>query len=198
MQEQSNRTDEALQSYENAIVYRPRLALAHLNKAILLTQLGRTDEAILVYRHCANLDGTGLKDPHSHEAAKTSALFNLGKLYFDAGQYEQAVATYKEAIDRMPRYYPSHSLYNMLGEAFFKMGRYSESEKWYKEALRVKADHVPAHLTLARLYSRLNRTREAEELFIAVATLSPNDSSVFQHHGQLTSPLYTQVYCLPT
>ena len=154
-----------------------------------MTQLGQTEEAIRVYRHCANLDGTGLKDPYAHEAAKTSALFNLGKLYSDLGKYEEAVSTYKEAIDRMPRYYPSHSLYNMLGEAFFKMGRFSESEKWYKEALRVKADHVPAHLTLARLYTRLNRTREAEELLIAVATLSPNDSSVYQHHGQLILPL---------
>lgn len=41
-----------------------------------------------VYRHCAQLDGTGLKDPKTHESTKISALFNLGRLYADDGKYE--------------------------------------------------------------------------------------------------------------
>ena len=152
---------------------------------LTLAHMGRRDQAIDVYRRCASLDGTGLKDPKNHESTKVSALFNLGRLYSDDGRFEEAISAYKQAIETMPGYYQSHSLYNMMGEAFFKLGQFDQAETWYLKALRVKADHVPAHLTLAKLYAKINRSAEAEKLFLAVQVLAPNDSSVYQHYGQL-------------
>jgi len=183
LQEQG-RVKEAAESYMNAIRFRPRLAVAHLNLGIVLTSMGKKEEAAKVYKHCAHLDGTGLKDPKSHENTKISALFNLGRLYADEGRYEDAVKTYQEAIRRMPKYYQSHSLYNVLGEALTKMGQYEEAEKWYKQALKSKADHVPAHLTLAKHYARMNRMNDAEKFFRHAMFLAPNDTSVYLHYGQ--------------
>lgn len=151
---------------------------------LTLTHMGRRDQAIDVYRRCASLDGTGLKDPRNHESTRVSALFNLGRLYSDDGRFDEAISTYKKAIETMPGHYQSHSLYNMMGEAFFKLGQFDQAETWYLRALRAKADHVPAHLTLAKLYAKINRSTEAEKLFIAVQALAPNDSSVYQHYGQ--------------
>lgn len=151
---------------------------------LTLTNLGRKDQAIDVYRRCASLDGSGLKDPKNHESTKVSALFNLGRLYSDEGRFEEAIAVYQKAIDRMPSHYQSHSLYNMMGEAFFKLGHFDQAETWYQKALRAKADHVPAHLTLAKLFAKINRSSEAEKLFIRVQAIAPNDSSVYQHYGQ--------------
>lgn len=68
-------------------------------------KLGRIEEAVDVYRRCSQLDGTGLKDPRTHEATKISALFHLGRLYADEGDFEKAVGVYKEAIEKMPSYY---------------------------------------------------------------------------------------------
>lgn len=152
---------------------------------LTLTNLGRKDQAIDVYRRCASLDGSGLKDPKNHETTQVSALFNLGRLYSDEGRFEEAIAVYQNAIHRMPSHYQSHSLYNMMGEAFFKLGQFDQAETWYLKALRAKADHVPAHLTLAKLWAKINRSAEAERLFIAVQSIAPNDSSVYQHYGQL-------------
>lgn len=184
LQQEQGRLEEALHSYENAIRFRPRLAVAHLNMGLTLAHLGRKEQAMTVYRRCASLDGTGLKDPRSHESTRVSALFNLGRLYFDDGKFEEAITTFESAIQRMPTHYQSHSLFNMMGEAYSRLGLSQEAESWYLKALRVKADHVPAHLTLAKLYAKINRSVEAEKLFIRVQALAPNDSSVYQHYGQ--------------
>ncbi|XP_066954615.1 protein O-mannosyl-transferase TMTC2 [Macrobrachium rosenbergii] len=185
--QEQKRHEEALQEYKLAIQFRPRMAMAHLNMGLVLGLLGQKAEAAEVYRHCSQLDGSGLKDPRTHESTKISALFNLGRLYADDGHFERAIDVYQEAVDKMPPYYQPQSLYNMLGEAFFKLERFEEAEKFYLEALKVKADHVPAHLTYGKLFSPQQRISEAEEWFRRAKALAPNDSTVHQHFGQFLS-----------
>lgn len=72
---------------------------------LVLALMGMKEEAIEVYKRCSHLDGSGLKDPRTHETTKISALFNLGRLYADDGQYMKAVDVYNEAIQRMPAHY---------------------------------------------------------------------------------------------
>ena len=79
--------------------------MAHLNLGLVLGLVSRKEEAIEVYRLCSQLDGSGLKDPRTHEATKISALFNLGRLYADDGQYDKAIQVYMEAVDKMPPHY---------------------------------------------------------------------------------------------
>lgn len=145
---------------------------------LVLALMGMKEEAIEVYKRCSHLDGSGLKDPRTHETTKISALFNLGRLYADDGQYTKAVEVYHEAIQRMPAHYQPQvpyliesvdgfagrllinewniqSLYNMLGEAYFKMDRLKDAEHWYREALRAKVDHIPAHLTYGKLLTKM-------------------------------------------
>ncbi|GFU85421.1 protein O-mannosyl-transferase TMTC2 [Trichonephila clavipes] len=149
--------------------------------------MGRREEAADVYRHCAELDSSGLKDPKMHETTKISALFNLGRLHADNGKYELAIETYLEAVQKMPPHYQPQSLYNMLGEAYFKLKQYDKAESWYKQALRAKSDHIPAHLTYAKLLSKWGRENEAEKWFLKAKVIAPNDSSVYQHYGQFLS-----------
>ncbi|GFU59641.1 protein O-mannosyl-transferase TMTC2 [Trichonephila clavipes] len=154
---------------------------------LVLVTLGRKEEAIKVYRHCASLDSAGLKDPNLHETTRVSALFNLGRLYADDGKYTMAITIYHEALAIMPENYQAQSLYNMMGEAYFLQGNYEDAEKWYREALRVKPDHIPAHLTYAKLLTKWGRLVEAERWFLKAKYIAPNDSSVYQHYGQFLS-----------
>lgn len=185
--QEQKRYEEALQEYKLAIQFRPRMAMAHLNMGLVLGLMGQKAEAAEVYRHCSQLDGSGLKDPRTHEATKISALFNLGRLYADDGNFERAIGVYQEAVEKMPPHYQPQSLYNMLGEAFFKLEKFDDAERWYLEALKVKADHVPAHLTYGKLLAKMQRIGEAEEWFERAKTLAPNDSTVHQHFGQFLS-----------
>ncbi|XP_069943334.1 protein O-mannosyl-transferase TMTC2-like isoform X2 [Cherax quadricarinatus] len=185
--QEQKRYEEALQEYKLAIQFRPRMAMAHLNMGLVLGLMGQRAEAAEVYRHCSQLDGSGLKDPRTHESTKISALFNLGRLYADDGHFERAISVYQEAVERMPSHYQPQSLYNMLGEAFFKLENLEEAERWYLQALRVKSDHVPAHLTYGKLLAKMQRLGEAEEWFQRAKSLAPNDSTVHQHFGQFLS-----------
>lgn len=157
--------------------------MAHLNMGLVLAQLGRKHEAIEAYKLCASLDGTGLKDPKTHETTKISALFNLGRIYADDGQYHSAINIYNDAIAKMPNYYQAQSLYNMMGEVYLKLGQLEQAEKWFKESLTAKWDHIPAHLTYAKLLAKWNKTDQAEQWFIKAKKIAPNDSSIYQHYG---------------
>ncbi|KAJ9582868.1 hypothetical protein L9F63_022788, partial [Diploptera punctata] len=145
--------EEAIQSYQLAIQYRPTLALAHLNLAQLLERRGRFDEAISVYRRCSRLNGAGLKDPRTHESTKISALLHLGRLYADQGRLHKAVAILFCGLQ---------AVYTLLGEAHSRLQQHDQAERWYQAALQAEPGHVPAHLTygtmLARNVSTLNLT----------------------------------------
>ncbi|RZF44540.1 hypothetical protein LSTR_LSTR002313 [Laodelphax striatellus] len=182
--------EEAISSYQLAIQYRPSLALAHLNLGQLLASRGRGQEAEAVLRRCAQLDGTGLKDPRTHENTRISALLHLGRLYADRDRHQQAVAVYREANKTMPDHYPPQILYNLLGESLTKLQQHDEAERWYKAALSAKPDHVPAHLTYGKLLAK-NRTRivEAEQWFLKAPILASADPTVYQHFGQFLAEL---------
>lgn len=81
---------------------------------LVLALMGMKEEAIEVYKRCSQLDGSGLKDPRTHETTKISALFNLGRLYADDGQYTKAIEVYNEAIQRMPAHYQPQVRYKTV------------------------------------------------------------------------------------
>lgn len=170
--------------------------MAHLNMGLVLAQLGRKQEAIQAYKHCASLDGTRLKDIRLHESTKISALFNLGRIYADDGHYDQALDVYMEAVSKMPNHYQPQSLFNMIGEAYAKTSQFKEAEYWFKKSLAAKPDHIPAHLTYAKLLAKANRTHEAELLFLKAKHLDPNDSSVYQHYGIIAMILSVRLFSL--
>ncbi|XP_069686444.1 protein O-mannosyl-transferase TMTC2-like [Periplaneta americana] len=179
------RYSEAMLRYRVAIQCRPRLAVAHLNLGLVLGRVGRVDEAKSVLRGCAGLDGSGLRDPRTHYAARVACLFHLGRLAMEQGQLQEAVDVFLEAVRKRPHYYAPQSLFNMLGEAYSRLGRDADAEPWFRASLSTRPDHVPAHLTYGKLLAR-NRTRvrEAEEWYVRAERLAPGDASVFRHYGQ--------------
>ncbi|XP_050390275.1 protein O-mannosyl-transferase TMTC2 [Patella vulgata] len=183
LQEQK-RYDEAIDSYNKAKHFRPKLSMAYLNLGIILSQLGQSDEAEKIYKICADLDTSGLKDPRLHEGTKISCLYNLGRLYTEQEKLKEAVDTYHEALKRRPNHYAPQSLYNMLGEAYVKMNLLDEGAKWFNEALKAKPDHIPAHLTMGKLLQKKKQISEAEQWFEKALKIDENDVSVLHHYAQ--------------
>ncbi|MBN3282819.1 TMTC2 protein, partial [Polyodon spathula] len=149
--QENNKFSEALHYYKLAIGSRPTLASAYLNTGIILMNLGRLDEAKRTFLTCAEIPDENLKDPHAHQSSVTSCLYNLGKLFYERGQIEEALSAYKKAIRKMPRQFAGQSLYNMMGEAYMRLNKLAEAEHCYLESLRAKPDHIPAHLTYGKL-----------------------------------------------
>ncbi|KAM6437251.1 protein O-mannosyl-transferase TMTC2 isoform 2-T2 [Liasis olivaceus] len=182
--QENNRFSEALHYYKLAIGSRPTLASAYLNTGIILMNQGKAEEAKKTFLKCSEIPDENLKDPHAHKSSVTSCLYNLGKLYHEQGQYEDALLVYKEAIQKMPRQFAPQSLYNMMGEAYMRLSRFSEAEHWYVESLRSKTDHIPAHLTYGKLLALTGRKREAEKYFLKAIQLDPMKGNCYMHYGQ--------------
>ncbi|MGH0126471.1 UNVERIFIED_CONTAM: hypothetical protein FKN15_028318 [Acipenser sinensis] len=155
--QENKRFSQALHYYKLAIGSRPTLASAYLNTGIILMNEGRLDEAKRTFLTCAEIPDENLKDPHAHKSSVTSCLYNLGKLFHERGQNEEALSAYKEAILKMPRQFAPQSLYNMMGEAYMRLNKLTEAEHWYRESLRAKPDHIPAHLTYGKLLALIRQ-----------------------------------------
>ncbi|XP_015262284.1 PREDICTED: transmembrane and TPR repeat-containing protein 2 [Gekko japonicus] len=182
--QESSRFSEALHYYKLAIGSRPTLASAYLNTGIILMNQGKAEDARRTFLKCSEIPDENLKDPHAHKSSVTSCLYNLGKLYHEQGQYEDALTVYKEAIQKMPRQFAPQSLYNMMGEAYMRLSRLPEAEHWYVESLHSKTDHIPAHLTYGKLLALTGRKNEAEKYFLKAIQLDPTKGNCYMHYGQ--------------
>ncbi|XP_067437546.1 protein O-mannosyl-transferase TMTC2 [Thunnus thynnus] len=182
--QENERFSEALHYYKLAIGSRPTLASAYLNTGIILMNQGSLEEAKRTFLTCADIPDENLKDPHAHKSSVTSCLYNLGKLLHEQGQQEEALSVYKEAVQKMPRQFAPHSLFNMMGEAYMRLNRLEEAGHWYRESLRAKPDHIPAHLTYGKLLSIIGQKTEAEKYYLRAIQLDPTKGNCYMHYGQ--------------
>lgn len=148
--------------------------------------IGKSNQAIKMFKICASINGNGLKDLRTHEQSKISALLNLGKLYADQNNYQEALKIYKQAInkDESQTYYQLHSLYNLIGEAYLNLEKYEQAEKFYLKSFKLKSDHLPLYLTYAKYLSKMKRYNEAERWYLNARKLAPNDTSILLHYGK--------------
>ncbi|XP_033989143.1 protein O-mannosyl-transferase TMTC2a isoform X1 [Trematomus bernacchii] len=182
--QENERLSEALHYYKLAIGSRPTLASAYLNTGIILMNQGSLEEAKRTFLTCADIPDENLKDPHAHKSSVTSCLYNLGKLLHEQGHQEEALSIYREAVQKMPKQFAPHSLFNMMGEAYMRLSRLEEAGHWYRESLRVKPDHIPAHLTYGKLLSIMGQKTEAESYFLRAIQLDPTKGNCYMHYGQ--------------
>ncbi|XP_071057898.1 protein O-mannosyl-transferase TMTC2 isoform X2 [Pseudochaenichthys georgianus] len=128
--QENERLSEALQYYKLAIGSRPTLASAYLNTGIILMNQGSLEEAKRTFLTCADIPDENLKDPHAHKSSVTSCLYNLGKLLHEQGHQEEALSIYREAVQKMPKQFAPHSLFNMMAQQLI-----SEQERWGEAGL---------------------------------------------------------------
>jgi tetratricopeptide (TPR) repeat protein len=94
----ANKPQEALGFLEAAIVQDPAQIRAYLYLGIIYQQLGRTDDAVAVYRKVLPRAGD--------EAARVA--FNLGNIYFRTGNTEYAEEFYTKAVAADSAYGPAY------------------------------------------------------------------------------------------
>uniref|UniRef100_A0A0B7A7K4 dolichyl-phosphate-mannose--protein mannosyltransferase n=1 Tax=Arion vulgaris TaxID=1028688 RepID=A0A0B7A7K4_9EUPU len=185
LMQNQNRINEATDRYKKAIHFRPKLSVAYLNLGILTAQQGDTEQAKQIYRHCADLDTSGLKDPRLHDGTKISCIFNHGRVLMDEDKLQEALELFHIALQRRPEHYQPQSIYNMIGEVYFKMDEVTQAEKWYREALTVKPDHLPAYLTMSKLKQRQGLLEEAENWLDQAKEHNPTDLTIDFYRAQL-------------
>ena len=97
---------------------------------------------------------TAIKESGLEDYINTAMYWNrLGLAYYESGKYEEAIESYKQAIEIDPDLALAH--YN-LGAVYSESGKYEEAIKPYKRAIRIDSDFAIAHYNLGLSYLLLN------------------------------------------
>lgn len=139
-----DRPGEALEALDEALRINPRYIEAHLNRGIVLNQLGRTEEAHAEMEHAQAL---GAPDASGFPAVVANKLANahrsLGELYRAAGALDEAVAQFRRALDLRPRF---ADIRLVLGRTLIDAGRYDDAAHALDAALDVRPGWLDAML----------------------------------------------------
>ena len=97
--------EEALTEFDRALALNPRYVDAHLNRAVTLNDLGRSDEATAAFAAAQGLgavDHTGFPAPVASQLANLHA--ELGEAYVEAGGVAQAIVQFEAAAALRPEF----------------------------------------------------------------------------------------------
>jgi tetratricopeptide (TPR) repeat protein len=111
------------------------------------------------------------EDPNSHEDAiaaymkvleiepdHAAAHINLGTVFYNRGEFDQAEFHYRKAIEADSRYALA---YFDLGNVLDETGRLEEAVRAYKAAILLAPTYADAHYNLALAYEKLKHPRKA-------------------------------------
>ena len=151
---------EALSEYLKAIALEPDAPTAHYNLACFLAAHG-AEMAIGEYKEALDLDPD-----------YPDAWVNLGLTYVEQGETDQAIASFRKAIEQSPHdAFPRHELAVLLmDEEDFR-----EAIQQLKEVIRLDPAHFEAHLDLGICFAQKGFYAEAEKAYAQARELEPDD-----------------------
>ena len=114
----------------------------------------------------------------THALAVTSnndvALNNLGIIFLDKGQLDDAISKLQAAIDLRPENAPAH---DNLAKALLKKGQVAEAMIHYRKFLELEPANVEARNTLGTALIQQGHVREAIDQWQDALALQPNNGN---------------------
>ncbi len=174
-----DRTAEASKAFEQALKREPASSGPYVQLGTLYLKQGRKDRAVEAFKKAIaaqdqqEKEATGFKLLTRRAAVErtTDAYRGLALAYLAQGKVNEAVATLKAAVDKLPK---DASARVALGEAYLAQGNFEGAVEQYKARLDVEAS-TEAKLDLARAYTRMRVGKEAEGLYRGVLKDEPGN-----------------------
>ena len=139
-------SDRALGQFDRAIGLNPRYVEAHMHRAIVLNDLGRSEDADQALSEARRLVGKRCLGLPAHLAAKLANRHaELGEAYWEAGALERAIEQYQSAIALGPAF---HDLRVRLGRLLLEAGRVLDAREQFETVVRERPDFGDATASL--------------------------------------------------
>jgi type IV pilus biogenesis/stability protein PilW len=150
--------------FRSAVRKKPDYADAHNNLGIVLSHLGRGDEAIREFEAAAS--NVLYQTPEM-------AYYNLGEEYLRRKDFRKAEEMYRRSITVNDRYADSY-----LRLAFLQgdRGQWADAARTLEACVAVAPGYAPAWMDLGRAYRSLGRNRDALDAFRSVLANSQDQS----------------------
>jgi protein O-mannosyl-transferase len=172
----------------------PNHPLTIYNRAVVLAELGRMDEAdeeykqvLVVAPHMANaynnlghielvrgnLDQAEayIRQALSIDTNFALANVNLGTIFAQREQFAIASEHFEKAIEIDPNLVDAH--YN-LGICYAELEKFDEAIREYRRCIELNASDLGAWINLGLVYRRQGKSLEARECFVEALRLNPN------------------------
>jgi Flp pilus assembly protein TadD len=145
----------------------PRVALAVFFPVVIIALMVSTTRQLSYWRDSQTLYG------HALAVTKGNYLVhnNLGNELAGAGEMDEALVHYLEAVRIYPDYADGH--YN-LANAFAGIGQDDQAIRHYLEAIRIMPDHEKAHYNLGITLARRGNLDKAMACFSETLRINPN------------------------
>lgn len=115
--------------------------------------------------------------------AKNAAIqkvFDEGVQLSNAGQHDQAIAKFNEAIAIIPTCY---NCYNNIAFSYTAKKDYANAEAAYKKSTEVKPDDAAAYVGLAGIYFNTGKAADAKPLVEKAVSLDPSNADAHYIYG---------------
>lgn len=167
------RSDDALAAFDEALRLNPGYVEAHLNRAVVLNQVGRTTEAESAIRRAAQFSAASEgRFPAVVANRLSNAHARLGDDYRAAGAINDAIEQYRRALELRPAF---ADIRLTLGRALMEAGNFSEAARELDDLLLQRPDWLDALLvrglaaylegrldTAGRVWEEAGRTHPSE------------------------------------
>ena len=102
---------------------------------------------------------------HAADPRRPVPQFVRGRLLFDDGKYEEAAASFTEAVDALKAHNGTLTdLHLYYGQSLARLDRYTDAETQFREELRAYPRNVEVYTSLAMLYRASNRDAAVEDV----------------------------------
>lgn len=151
--------EAALREFSQAVELNPGYVEAHLNRAIVLNDLGRFGEAQDAFRRAwESEDRHGLPFPKSAAARLANLHAELGDLYREVGDRREAIDQYRAATALRPDFL---DLRNKLARALIEAGDLPAARIELEAVLRQNPDYADARVHLGLVHYRRGDEEQA-------------------------------------
>lgn len=141
---------EAERGFKQAIRLNPGYAFAHNFYAVLLSALGRFDEAFVHIKNARELDPLSLP-----------INTNLGWLLYLARRYDEAIEQYLKTIDLDEGFPLAH---RRLAQTYEQNQRYSEADAEFQKAVALSGEDIELRSARGHFYAVVGETSKAHEV----------------------------------
>ncbi len=193
---EAGQEDLAAVQFENAMAASSVFIAAYRNYADANEKLGKVDEAIKTLKQVESLSPTNADRTlelgrlllMSGEAAegklylqnlikrsvgaeKDAAFENVGQLYLDTGEFEEAEAIFAAKLIANPA---NIEISNQLAIAFRQQRKYDKAEQCYMDTLKSHVDHTGVLHNLGILYLTMKAYDKAENILRRALRIAPD------------------------
>ena len=166
--------NKAIKTFKRALEIDPQFIDAAVGLSIILNDLGRYDEGRQVFQAAQRVLDQKKAKPDSYTQEKLAAKHDeLGELYFQYKQYQEAIPHYEKALELTSR---KTEMKMKLVECYLKMSEIDRAVSLLKQIISTSPQFTQARLKLGLVYYKTNKSVEAIEQWENVLLKDPQNA----------------------